>query len=47
LLERCWRDLHAVSQHFTLRAPRRPSRTSHYERIGKIRLGLDPGRGPV
>ena len=39
-LERCWRDLHAVSQHFTLSG-------SHYERIGKIRLGLDPGPGPI
>lgn len=39
-LERCWRDLHAVSQHFTLG-------TAHYERIGKIRLGLDPGPGPI
>jgi alkylation response protein AidB-like acyl-CoA dehydrogenase len=39
-LERCWRDLHAVSQHFALG-------TAHYERIGKIRLGLDPGPGPV
>jgi alkylation response protein AidB-like acyl-CoA dehydrogenase len=39
-LERCWRDLHAVSQHFALS-------TAHYERIGKIRLGLDPGPGPI
>lgn len=39
-IERCWRDLHAVSQHFTLSS-------SHFERIGKIRLGLDPGPGPV
>jgi alkylation response protein AidB-like acyl-CoA dehydrogenase len=39
-LERCWRDLHALSQHFAL-AP------AHYERIGKIRLGLDPGPGPI
>ena len=39
-LERCWRDLHAVSQHFALG-------TAHYERIGKVRLGLDPGPGPI
>jgi len=39
-LERCWRDLHAVSQHFALS-------TTHYERIGKVRLGLDPGPGPI
>lgn len=39
-LERCWRDLHAVSQHFALAS-------AHYERIGKIRLGLDPGPGPI
>jgi alkylation response protein AidB-like acyl-CoA dehydrogenase len=39
-LERCWRDLHALSQHFALG-------TAHYERIGKIRLGLDPGPGPI
>ena len=39
-LERCCRDLHAVSQHFALS-------TAHYERIGKIRLGLDPGPGPI
>jgi alkylation response protein AidB-like acyl-CoA dehydrogenase len=39
-IERCWRDLHAVSQHFALG-------TAHYERIGKIRLGLDPGPGPI
>jgi hypothetical protein len=31
--------IHAVSQHFTLSS-------SHFERIGKIRLGLDPGPGP-
>jgi alkylation response protein AidB-like acyl-CoA dehydrogenase len=39
-LERCWRDLHALSQHFALG-------TAHYERLGKIRLGLDPGPGPL
>jgi alkylation response protein AidB-like acyl-CoA dehydrogenase len=39
-LERCWRDLHAVSQHFALSS-------AHFERIGKIRLGLDPGPGPI
>ena len=39
-LERCWRDLHAVSQHFALSS-------AHFERLGKIRLGLDPGPGPI
>jgi alkylation response protein AidB-like acyl-CoA dehydrogenase len=39
-LERCWRDLHAVSQHFALSS-------AHFERIGKVRLGLDPGPGPI
>jgi len=39
-LERCWRDLHAVTQHFAI-APH------HLERIGKLTLGLDPGPGPV
>jgi alkylation response protein AidB-like acyl-CoA dehydrogenase len=39
-LERCWRDLHAASQHFALS-------TAHYERIGRIRLGLVPGPGPI
>ncbi len=39
-LERCWRDLHAVSQHFTLSS-------AHFERIGKVRLGVDPGPGPI
>ena len=28
--------IHAVSQHLTLSS-------SHFERIGKVRLGLDPG----
>jgi alkylation response protein AidB-like acyl-CoA dehydrogenase len=39
-LERCWRDIHALSQHFAI-SP------SHFERLGKIRLGLDPGPGPI
>jgi len=39
-LERCWRDLHAVTQHFAI-SPH------HLERIGKLTLGLDPGPGPV
>jgi alkylation response protein AidB-like acyl-CoA dehydrogenase len=38
--ERCARDLHALSQHFALSS-------SHLERIGKIRLGMDPGPGPI
>jgi indole-3-acetate monooxygenase len=39
-LERCWRDLNAVSQHFALSS-------AHLERLGKIRLGVDPGPGPI
>jgi alkylation response protein AidB-like acyl-CoA dehydrogenase len=39
-LERCWRDLHAVTQHFAI-SP------AHLERLGKLTLGLDPGPGPV
>jgi len=39
-LERCWRDAHAVSQHFTLSS-------SHLEKLGRIRLGFDPGPGPI
>jgi alkylation response protein AidB-like acyl-CoA dehydrogenase len=39
-LERCWRDLHAVTQHFAI-SP------LHLERLGKLTLGLDPGPGPV
>ena len=39
-LERCWRDLHAVTQHFAI-SPH------HLERLGKLTLGLDPGPGPV
>jgi alkylation response protein AidB-like acyl-CoA dehydrogenase len=39
-IERCWRDVHAVTQHFAV-SPR------HLERIGRITLGLDPGPGPI
>jgi alkylation response protein AidB-like acyl-CoA dehydrogenase len=39
-LERCWRDVHAVTQHIAI-SP------SHFERLGRITLGLDPGPGPI
>jgi len=39
-IERCWRDVHAVTQHFAVS-------TRHLERIGRITLGLDPGPGPI
>src|SRR5262249_44508715 len=39
-LERSWRDLHAVTQHFAI-SPH------HLERLGKPTLGLDPGPGPA
>ena len=35
-IERCWRDLHTLSQHVILGS-------SRYEVIGRIMLGLDPG----
>jgi alkylation response protein AidB-like acyl-CoA dehydrogenase len=35
-LERCWRDLHTLSQHIILG-------TTRYEIVGRIMLGLDPG----
>jgi alkylation response protein AidB-like acyl-CoA dehydrogenase len=35
-IERCWRDIHTISQHVILA-------TSRYEVIGRILLGLDPG----
>jgi alkylation response protein AidB-like acyl-CoA dehydrogenase len=39
-LERCWRDVHAVTQHVAI-APH------HFERLGRITLGLEPGPGPI
>jgi alkylation response protein AidB-like acyl-CoA dehydrogenase len=40
VLERCWRDAHAVTQHVAISA-------SHLERLGRITLGLDAGAGPI
>jgi alkylation response protein AidB-like acyl-CoA dehydrogenase len=39
-LERCWRDVHAVGQHAFVS-------TRHFDRIGRITLGLPPGAGPI
>ena len=39
-LERCWRDAHAVTQHVAI-SP------THFERLGRITLGLDAGPGPI
>jgi alkylation response protein AidB-like acyl-CoA dehydrogenase len=39
-LERCWRDAHAVTQHIAI-SP------SHFERLGRITFGFDPGPGPI
>jgi indole-3-acetate monooxygenase len=39
-LERCWRDVHAVTQHIAISPV-------HLERLGRITLGLDPGIGPI
>ena len=35
-IERCWRDIHAITQHIILS-------TGRYEVIGRVMLGLDPG----
>ena len=35
-IERCWRDVHAITQHIILS-------TARYEIIGRVMLGLDPG----
>jgi alkylation response protein AidB-like acyl-CoA dehydrogenase len=35
-IERCWRDIHAVTQHVILS-------TGRFEVIGRVLLGLDPG----
>jgi indole-3-acetate monooxygenase len=40
VLERCWRDAHAVTQHIAI-SP------SHLERLGRITLGFPPGPGPI
>ncbi len=39
-LERCWRDVHALTQHLAVS-------TNHYERVGKAILGVDVGPGPL
>lgn len=40
ILDRCWRDLHTLTQHLAIS-------TAHYERVGKALLGLDVGTGPL
>jgi len=37
--ERCWRDVHAITQHVILS-------TGRFEIVGRVMLGLDPG-GPI
>jgi indole-3-acetate monooxygenase len=39
-IERCWRDVHAVTQHITASSGR-------YENVGRILLGLQPGVGVI
>ena len=39
-IERCWRDVHAVTQHAMVS-------TRHLDRIGRIALGLPAGPGPI
>jgi alkylation response protein AidB-like acyl-CoA dehydrogenase len=39
-LERCWRDVHALTQHLAVS-------TAHYERVGKALLGVEVGPGPL
>lgn len=39
-LARCFRDQHALTQHLAVSS-------AHYERVGKVILGLDPGPGPI
>jgi alkylation response protein AidB-like acyl-CoA dehydrogenase len=39
-LERCWRDVHALTQHLAVS-------TAHYERVGKALLGVEIGPGPL
>jgi alkylation response protein AidB-like acyl-CoA dehydrogenase len=38
-IERCWRDIHALSQHVGLAS-------SRYETVGRVLMGLEPG-GPI
>ena len=35
-IERCWRDVHTITQHVILGAGR-------YEVVGRVMLGMDPG----
>ena len=39
-LERCWRDVHALTQHLAVSS-------AHYERVGKAILGVEIGPGPL
>ncbi|HEY8120604.1 MAG TPA: acyl-CoA dehydrogenase family protein [Myxococcota bacterium] len=39
-LERCWRDVHALTQHLAVS-------NAHYERVGKALLGVEIGPGPL
>jgi len=39
-LERCWRDVHALTQHLAVSS-------AHYERVGKALLGIEIGPGPL
>jgi alkylation response protein AidB-like acyl-CoA dehydrogenase len=39
-LERCWRDVHALTQHLAVS-------TAHLERVGKALLGVEIGPGPL
>jgi len=39
-LERCWRDVHALTQHLAVSS-------AHYERVGKALLGVEIGPGPL
>jgi hypothetical protein len=39
VLDRCWRDVHTISQHVILSPAR-------FEVAGRVLLGLDPG-GPI
>jgi len=39
-LDRCWRDIHTLTQHLAIS-------TAHYERVGKVLLGLDLGSGQL
>jgi alkylation response protein AidB-like acyl-CoA dehydrogenase len=39
-LERCWRDVHALTQHLAVSS-------AHHERVGKALLGVEIGPGPL